>query len=136
MLGLERILQSAPKAGDRRRGYRFDLRLKCRVSRLWSKSKAFPGVTENFSRSGILVRFSSVEAVELCSNRVSPVKIVVELPQSPSFPGRCLECMGYVVRIAEADTPAPLVAFEIGRIQVKDTSASALRTMSVPGRVQ
>jgi hypothetical protein len=136
MLGLEKLLQSEPTTGDRRRGRRFDLKLKCRASRLFSKSRSLAGVTENFSRSGILVRFANAQAVEFFANRQEPVKIVVELPQSPSFPGRCLECMGNVARIAEVGTDAPYVAFEIGRIQVKDTSTANLRSMSVLGRPQ
>ena len=136
MLGLERLIQSEPTTGDRRRVRRFDLKLKCHVSRLFGKSRSLAGVTENFSRSGILVRFASAQAVEFFANRAAPVKIVVELPQSPSFPGRCLECMGNVARIAEAGTDAPLVAFEIGRIQVKDTSSTGLRAMPARGRVQ
>jgi hypothetical protein len=109
------------------------LKLKCRVSWLWSKSRSLSGVTENFSRSGILVRFASAQAVEFFANRAAPVKIVVELPQSPHFPGRCLECMGNVARIAEAGTDDLRVAFEIGRIQVKDASATNLLSMLVRG---
>jgi len=142
MLGLEQLLPQGPTTGERRRGKRFDLRLKCSVCWLWGKSRILTGVTEDFSRSGILVRFPDACAAEFFADRKEPVKIVVELPQSPSFPGRCLECMGNAVRLNDGDTGRPSVAFEIGRIRVRDASGQqkqstpAVRAMRAGGRVQ
>jgi len=144
MLGIETLLEvSMGKApGERRRGRRFDLRMKCCVSSQWRKIQELEGVTEDISRTGILVRFENASIKELVANPREAFRVLIELPRSPNFANRCLECMCGVARVADASKEHPAVAFEIRRIQVRDlenksaASPKPLRAGPVHGKIQ
>lgn len=142
MLGIANFLAAGTSATDRRRGRRFNLQMKCHVSSQWNNFAELAGVTTDISRSGVRVTFDDSDVSGLLKNKAQAIRIVIELPRSPNFPSRCLECMGNVARIVEAGTDRPSVAFEIKRIRVKDLaqkaseSAPSLRGFPIRGRIQ
>jgi len=108
--------------------------------RLLSKDRAeFAGTIINISRSGILVGLDSAQ-ISRVLRFDAVVRVEVDLPRNPSFPPRCMECAATVVRVVagEAETQ---VAFEIGRMRVKDQDPKAIPTSdwlgaSIQGPIQ
>ena len=99
-------------------------------------------MTEDISRTGVLVRFENAAIKELVANPREAFRVLIELPRSPNFANRCLECLCGVARVADARKEHPAVAFEIRRIRVKDlekqsaASQKPLRAMSAQGKIQ
>jgi hypothetical protein len=95
--------------------------------RLLAKDRAeFAGTIINISRCGILVGLDSAQ-ISRVLRPDAVVRVEVDLPRNPSFPARCMECAATVVRVvaAEAETQ---VAFEVGRMRVKDQAPKAILT--------
>ena len=111
---------------ERRREFRFSLRLSCRVCLAPTERVEFAGTVINISRSGVLVGLDSAQI----SGVLRPdgtVRLVIDLPRHPSFSPRCLECIATVVRIVAAKAQTQ-VAFEIEQMQVKDQNTEAIST--------
>ena len=106
------------RAKDRRHGFRYKLQLTCRVSGLGEDSTQFAGTTKNVSRSGMLVVFEG-DPPESLLQIGSTMRILLDLPRSPTFAPRCLECMTTVARVAEKEKDHCSIAFRIHRIQVR-----------------
>ena len=124
--GFQEILESGEVSIERRRGRRFTLRLNCQVCPASTSRLEFAGTVIDISRSGILV---GLDAVQI-SGVLRPddvVRVVVDLPRHPLFSQRCLECTATVVRIVAAE-PLTQVAFEFGRVLVKDQNANTIST--------
>ncbi len=101
---------------DQRRNARYEVQLPCEV---WSPFRAFEklaGVTLNMSRVGLL--FSVGEAVEthLLPQIGHAARIVVQLPGRGPEQGRCVECLGRVVRLEEQED-SRRIAIEFRRHQ-------------------
>jgi hypothetical protein len=126
MGGLQEILERNEAPIDRRRGRRFSLRLNCHVCPASTEKVEFAGTVINISRSGILVRLDSAQ-ISGVVKLDDVVRVVVDLPRHPLFSPRGLECTATVVRIVAAKAEAQ-VAFEIGRMQVKDQNTKAIST--------
>ena len=97
---------------DARRGKRFQVQLPCEVS---SPSRVFgnlSGVTQNMSRSGVLAAFRNTEISRPMPRVGDVARIVVELPLDAALGRRCVEGLGYVVRMGQ--NPGQ-VAFEFRR---------------------
>jgi len=106
---------------DRRLDARVDIRLPCHVSLLRSKSRRFVGVTENISRSGILL-FWNARAVSDLPKPGDVLTLEVELPASHSFGRKCIHCQVTAVRISQQNTGGPLVAFQINQMQFRNAN--------------
>ena len=124
--GLQEILEREETSVDRRRGRRFSLRLSCRVCPLSTERVEFAGTVMNISRSGILVGLDSAQIARVLRPD-DVVRVVVDLPRHPLFSPRCLDCTATVVRIVAAEAQTQ-VAFEFGRMQVKDQNTKAIST--------
>ncbi len=108
---------------DYRRGVRYEVRLSCQVS---SPGKVFAdltGVTQNMSRSGLLLELEQDESAARLPEVGQAARILLELPRA-TLERRCVECLGRVVRI---DRKGPAVAFEFRRVTFTGSS-SALAT--------
>ena len=108
------------KSINRRETPRIDVRLKCRVSspRVWSEG--FVGVTENISRSGLLLLWNGKE----CGSRLPRVgdliTMDIELPVHHDFPTKCIHCQGTVVRVSMSENEAPRVALSVNYMKFRD----------------
>ena len=104
---------------DQRRGTRYELKLDCNLSSPLKSFDAMVGVTQNISRSGLLVTISASPAER--SPRLGDLaRVVVRLPSSPHIRGRGLNCLARVVRVSEEGGPMR-IALEIRRIKFDDT---------------
>ena len=111
---------------ERRRGRRFPLRLNCRLRPVSMEKAEFAGTVINISRSGILMALDSAEILRVLRPD-AVVRVVVDLPRHPLFSQRCLECTATVVRIVAAEAQTQ-VAFEFGRMQLKEKNTKAVST--------
>lgn len=106
-------------AVERRRGKRYLLRLACRVTSPDERFAEVQGATTDISRTGVRVVFKDIAAVP--AFRIGEtVCVLIDLPQSPYFTPRLLECIGRVVRVGDTDPAGPAVAFEIVRTRVRE----------------
>jgi hypothetical protein len=70
-------------------------------------------LTENISRSGLLVAWRS-EGVALVLPAVGQIVTVeVELPANHGFGQKCIHCQGAVTRVSETDPENPRVALQV-----------------------
>lgn len=99
-------------SNERRRGYRFDMRLTCRVSFPRKASDKVSGTTQDVSRSGLLILFPENELPKVPAVG-DMARIVLDLPKAPDSSPKCLDCMARVVRINDAELGHRLVAFEV-----------------------
>ena len=112
---------------DQRRNTRFEVHLPCE---LWSPFQAFDmlsGVTVNMSRIGLL--FSPEDPLE---GRLLPkvghaARVVLQLPGSGQRRGRCVECLGRVVRLEEQEN-SRRIALEFRRYQFTADNPGPSRT--------
>ena len=124
--GFHEILERKEASLEHRRGRRFGLRLSCRVCPVSTERVEFTGTVINISRSGILVGLDAAQISKVLRPD-DVVRVVVDLPRHPLFSPRCLECTATVVRIVAAEAQTQ-VAFEFGRMQVKDQNTKAIST--------
>ena len=98
-------------ARELRRGLRYEVQLPCQVFSPAKSFATFSGVTQNMSRSGLLLALEQAEPASHLPEVGQAVRIVLELPRTVPE-RRCVECLGRVVRI---DRDSPSVAFEFRR---------------------
>lgn len=104
---------------ERRRGKRYLLRLSCRVTSPDERFKEIAGTTSDISRTGVRVVFKDATTFPKLHLGES-VCVLIDLPQSPYFSPRQLECTGKVVRIGENSPGGTWVACEIIRTRVRE----------------
>lgn len=107
---------------DQRRNARYEVQLRCEVLSPFRAFDKLAGVTLNMSRVGLL--FSLEEAAEgrLLPHIGHAARIVVQLPGSGGEPGRCVECLGRVVRL-EGQDDSRRIAIEFRRHQFTDCAS-------------
>src|ERR1041385_4002607 len=88
------------KSINRRETPRIDVKLKCHVSspRVWSNG--FVGVTENISRSGLLLLWNGKQNGSRLPRVGDLITMDIELPVHHDFPTKCIHCQGTVVRVS------------------------------------
>jgi len=69
--------------------------------------------TENISRSGLLVVWSSENSALPLPSIGQIVTVEVELPANHGFGQKCIHCQGSVTRISMADPENPRVALQV-----------------------
>ena len=116
---------------DRRVDPRVEIRLPCHVSLLGNRSRLFVGVTENISRSGILVGWNSRVGSE-APKPGDVLTLEIELPASHSFGRKCIHCQVTAVRVSEPGAGDPLVAFQINQMRFRDAAAKLVAAESRP----
>ncbi len=76
------------------------------------------GVTENMSRSGILVAWSADRLTGL-PKVGDPLTVDIELPANHSFGQRCMHCQTVVTRVSNMDTGWTRVALQVSQMQFR-----------------
>ena len=95
---------------DRRSKTRVDVQLTCLVTADHIEATPLRVITENVSRTGILMRW----AADLPLPEVSKTMTVdVQLPENSDFGPRVMRCRATVVRITPMAGDQPAVAFEV-----------------------
>ena len=108
-------------ARELRRGLRYEVQLPCQVFSPAKSFATFSGVTQNMSRSGLLLALEQAEPASHLPEVGQAVRIVLELPRTVPE-RRCVECLGRVVRI---DRDFPSIAFELRRYQFTGDQSEA-----------
>jgi hypothetical protein len=108
------------KSINRRDTPRIDVKLKCRVSspRVWSEG--FVGVTENISRSGLLLLWNGKQSGSRLPRVGDLITMDIELPAHHDFPSKCIHCQGMVVRVSVTENQAPHVALNVNYMKFRD----------------
>jgi len=113
---------------DRRTKQRLDLQLVCRIgpSKVLSTpiSSADVLVTQNFSRTGILLRWLPTIPLPSIGVRLT---VDVELPSLPGRQPRAMRCTAEVVRIDGTSDRNRLVGMTIGKIRFVQAREDATR---------
>lgn len=108
---------------DRRVSARLEVRLPCHVEFLefpQTKSRLFVGLTENISRSGVLVQWSSHDPAARLPRPGQLLTADIELPANHAFGRKCLHCQVTVVRVSPFKEGTAQVAFQIGQMQFRN----------------
>jgi hypothetical protein len=113
------VASAIATAVERRRGKRYLLRLACRVTSWDGHFEEMLGTTTDMSRTGVRVVFLD-EVAPLKLHIGETACVLVDLPRSPYFTPRKLECICRVVRIEDKDPAGPTAAFEIVRTRVRE----------------
>ncbi|HSW51000.1 MAG TPA: PilZ domain-containing protein [Bryobacteraceae bacterium] len=106
---------------DRRQEQRHAVERPCRVAADALTSEGVSGVTLNVSRAGVLIRFPDSSVSCLLPKVGANARVVIDLPPSANYAPRSLECTGRVVRDMASRDDAPVLAFQIQRMEVRDT---------------
>jgi hypothetical protein len=72
------------------------------------------------SRTGVLARFTRPGASEALPKVGETALLEIDLPTSPNFSPRFLQCMAIVERVLNEGNENLSVAFELRRIRVED----------------
>jgi hypothetical protein len=70
-------------------------------------------VTENMSRSGLLIAWRGEEAPLSLPSVGQILTVEVELPANHGFGQKCIHCQGTVVRVAPQEKDCPRVALQV-----------------------
>jgi hypothetical protein len=102
---------------NQRQSPRIDIRLKCRVSAPGMGLRA-EMITENISRSGILVIWKSDQSLPVPA--VGDLLTVdVELPSHHGFGRKCIHCQAQVVRVTDPEGESPRVALSVNYMKFR-----------------
>ena len=107
---------------DRRVDARLDVKLPCHVEFPYTRSRLLVGLTENISRSGILVRWSSSDPGVKLPRPGQLLTAEIELPANHAFGRKCLHCQVTVVRVSPSGQGTARVAFQIGQMRFRSYS--------------
>jgi len=118
---------------ERRRTFRFSLRLSCRVFSPYDNFSEFAGITENVGRYGILVRLTNVTPEKRLPIIGASARILVDLPSDKGRPPRYLDCEGAVVRVGELVEGERVLGFRVRRMQFRDRESTARLLMVAAG---
>jgi hypothetical protein len=96
-----------------------EVRLPCHVEFARSKSRLCVGLTENMSRSGILVTWNADSPAASLPKPGDLLTVDIELPANHSFGRRCMHCQAVVARVSAGEKGQPLVAMQVNQMQFK-----------------
>lgn len=123
-------------------GRRFALSMPCCCMSPAPAFARLAGRTCDMSRSGVLARFTKPGASEVLPQVGETARLEIDLPTSPNFSPRFLDCMAVVVRVLD-ETDHLAVAFELRRVRVEERptkesvrAGTILQPPAGPGRVQ
>lgn len=85
----------------------------------WERPAEMAGMTHDISRSGVLVEFRDAEHAQSLPAVGEAALLEIDLPSTPDFSPRYLECLARVVRVAGDKREHPAVAFEFGQVSVQ-----------------
>ncbi len=104
---------------DRRVYARLEVRLPCHVELPQTRSRLFVGLTENISRSGVLVQWTGGDPTGRLPQPGQLLSADIELPANHAFGRKCLHCQVTVVRVSRSPEGTARVAFQIGQMQFR-----------------
>jgi len=104
-----------------RRGVRYEVQLPCQVESPFHAFQQLSGTTVNMSRNGLLLSVEKDETEGSLPEVGHAARILLELPAGGASRGRCVECLGRVVRV-NGPNPWTQVAFEFRRFQFTEFS--------------
>jgi hypothetical protein len=119
-----------PASLEQRRFPRLAVQASCRLG---GGGACLDGVTENISRSGVLIRLASNGAHTL-PGVGEVIGVDIDLPPNPTFGQKCLRCRGVVVRTTCGRGTAPSVAVEIIQIEFGQTGPVAVDAKEIDHR--
>ena len=108
------------KSINRRETPRIDVKLKCHVTSPGVWSNGFVGVTENISRSGLLLLWAAQQNGSRLPRVGDLITMDIELPSNHDFPSKCIHCQGTVVRVSTTDNETPRVALTVNYMKFRD----------------
>jgi hypothetical protein len=120
------------RPSERRHTTRFQLRLSCRIVSPFHSFSTLGGITENVSRSGLLVNLAAEGPAEESPKMGNSAHVVLDLPETPSSAPKCLECEATIVRIEDTEEGARRLAFRVRRMQFRDRQEIAATSADVP----
>ncbi len=121
---------------DRRADPRVEVKLPCHVESAKTKSRLCVGLTENMSRSGILVAWQSDSAAPELPKPGDLLSVDIELPANHSFGRRCMHCQAVVARISEGPKGEPLVAMQVNQMQFRSYTNGRFSAKSATNEVR
>ncbi len=107
---------------DRRVDPRVEVKLPCHVAYPRSKSRLFVGVTENMSRTGILLSWNADRSMSNLPKPGDLLTVDIELPANHSFGRRCMHCQAVVARVWTSEPGGIRVALRVNQMQFKSYS--------------
>jgi len=107
---------------DQRRNARYEVQLRCEVLSPFRAFDKLAGVTLNMSRVGLLFSLKEAEEGHVLPQIGHAARIMVQLPGPGRKPGRCVECLGRVVRLEEQDD-SRRIAIEFRRHQFTECTS-------------
>jgi len=118
------VIPSSP-GDDRRQQCRLKVERPCRVYPVEHGSEGVHGVTNDISRSGLLIAFPRGVSPWSLPKVGEHARIVIDLPNGPGAPARSLEHLARVVRVSGEMSESPTVAFEVYRTRITDRGDGA-----------
>ena len=119
------------KSINRRETPRIDVKLKCHVSSPRAWSNGFVGVTENISRSGLLLLWDSRQVGSRLPRVGDLISMDIELPVHHDFPTKCIHCQGAVVRVSVTENEEPRVALSVNYMKFRDYGGRVAKVLDV-----
>jgi hypothetical protein len=121
---------------DRRADPRVEVRLPCHVEFSKTRSRLCVGLTENMSRSGILVTWNAESSAEGVPKPGDLLSVDIELPANHAFGRRCMHCQAVVARVSAGEKGQPLVAMQVNQMQFRSYTNGKFSSKVNPGEVR
>jgi hypothetical protein len=116
---------------DRRSDPRVEVKLPCHLA-FGNSESVFVGVTENMSRSGVLVVWNAGGGWASLPKQGQPLSLDIELPANHNFGRRCMRCSAVVTRVASQNGDLR-VALQINQMQFRSYPKQEAARVSRPG---
>jgi hypothetical protein len=110
---------------ERRGSVRLDINLQCRLLSPTNSWKALQGITENMSRSDILILLNQKERCTELPEVGAPVLVEIDLPANHAFGRKCMQCQATVVRTSVADNGAQRIALKIYKMRFESCATNS-----------
>ncbi len=111
---------------DRRADPRVEIRLPCHLVLPGSAVRLRVGLTENMSRSGMLVAWNPEGDSPHIPKPGDLVKLDIELPANHAFGRRYLHCQAVVTRVSPNGSDGQEVALQVAQMQFRSYSNGRL----------
>src|SRR5437867_11417046 len=102
---------------NRRTRPRMEIALACHVAPVGADSHGIVAVTENISRSGVLVSWKPEHPNSRPPEVGDLMRIEIELPANHVFGDKCIYCQATVVRVSRGENGAARIAFSVDHMQ-------------------
>ena len=121
---------------DRRADPLVEVRLACHVESARTRSRLCVGLTENMSRSGILVAWNADGMAAELPKPGDLLSVDIELPANHSFGRRCMHCQAVVARVSAGAKGEPLVAMQVNQMQFRSYTNGRFNAKGTQGEAR